>query len=178
MRRERVFGSRRVTTVSVVLAHSVVHTAGWAPPALIHPLCVGNISYVIYDDKDNLGPISHVGRARTAYNLHECVMTGRAIPRLRIALVPSLSRFSAAGIRKVVRSCKFLVLIRVPKGGRNKREPRRTDERNGQMKANGNTKEGIRRRKPKKGGRAMVEIKTAPSGVRRYTRCFTEERFW
>lgn len=47
---------------------------------------LGNISYVIYDDKDNLGPISHVGRARTAYNLHECVMTGHfASSRLPIA---------------------------------------------------------------------------------------------
>lgn len=36
------------------------------------------ISNVIYNDKDNLGPISHARRARTAYNLHECVMTRRA----------------------------------------------------------------------------------------------------
>lgn len=36
--------------------------------------CRVPISNVTYDDKDNLGPISYARRARTAYNLHECVM--------------------------------------------------------------------------------------------------------
>lgn len=34
----------------------------------------GGVSHVIYDDKNNLGPISHAGRARNAPNLHECIM--------------------------------------------------------------------------------------------------------